>query len=229
MFKKLTGLKKAVTGGFSAVAEHSSQLAEHVVSDPSTSKEHLKDSIKKKVQGGVASVVEAKENVLGHGTLQEAEVAEQGQAHNSKEKAAEAVHNIKHYGAFGEDYLGYNDPTKELRKAVKKKEAEAKKARKAKKKKTGKKSEDLFDPENLARYRAEIEEKRRAAQRVDDQEADHHHLETAPEEKQYHTEEEREQDLESPGSPQKNQTKAEDWELFQVSYYIIFSNKSYAY
>jgi hypothetical protein len=29
------------------------------------------------------------------------------------------VHNIKHYGAFGEDYLGYSDPTKDLRKAVK--------------------------------------------------------------------------------------------------------------
>ena len=172
MFKKLTGLKKAVTGGFSAVAEHSSQLAEQVVSDPSTSKEHLKDSIKKRVQDGVASVVEVKGNVLGHGALAEGEPEEQG-GHNSKEKATEAVHNIKHYGAFGEDYLGYKDPTKELRKAVKKKEAEAKKARKAKKKKTGKKSEDLFDPENLARYRAEIEEKRRAAEKVE-QEADKH-------------------------------------------------------
>lgn len=35
------------------------------------------------------------------------------------DKASEVVHNIKHYGAFGEDYLGYSDPTKDLRKAVK--------------------------------------------------------------------------------------------------------------
>jgi len=33
MFKGLAGLKKVVKGGFSAVAEHSSQLAEQVVSD----------------------------------------------------------------------------------------------------------------------------------------------------------------------------------------------------
>ena len=50
MFKGLAGLKKAVKGGFSAVAEHSSQLAEQVVGDPSTSKDNLKESIKKKVK-----------------------------------------------------------------------------------------------------------------------------------------------------------------------------------
>ena len=49
MFKGLAGLKKAVKGGFSVVAEHSTQLAEQVVGDPSTSKDNLKESIKKKV------------------------------------------------------------------------------------------------------------------------------------------------------------------------------------
>ena len=63
------------------------------------------------------------------------------------------VLQVKHYGAFGEDYLGYSDPTKDLRKAVKQKEKAAKKARKAKKKKTGKKEDDLFDPENLAKFK----------------------------------------------------------------------------
>ena len=75
------------------------------------------------------------------------------------DKAAEVVHKVKHYGAFGEDYLGYSDPTKDLRKAVKKKEKAAKKAKKANKKKTGKK-EDLFDPENLEKYKREIEQRR---------------------------------------------------------------------
>lgn len=64
---------------------------------------------------------------------------------------------VKHYGAFGEDYLGYSDPTKDLRKAVKQKEKAAKKARKAKKKKTGKKEDDLFDPENLAKFKVNTE------------------------------------------------------------------------
>ena len=57
---------------------------------------------------------------------------------------------------------GYSDPGKDLRKAVKAKEKAAKKAKKAKKKK-GLKEEDLFDPKNLAKYKAEIEEKRRLA------------------------------------------------------------------
>ena len=38
----------------------------------------------------------------------------------------DVAHNIKHYGAFGEDVLGYSDPQKELRKAVKAKEKAAK-------------------------------------------------------------------------------------------------------
>ena len=58
--------------------------------------------------------------------------------------------------------LGYSDPGKDLRKAVKAKEKAAKKAKKAKKKK-GEKAEDLFDPENLAKYKKEIEEKRKLA------------------------------------------------------------------
>ena len=149
MFKGLSGLKKVVKGGFSAVAEHSSQLAEQVVSDPSTSKGHIKDTLKEKV----LSVRDSGEGVIN--------ASESGV--QAKEKAQEVVHKVKHYGAFGEDYLGYSDPTKELRKAVKQKEKAAKKARKAKKKKTGKK-EDLFDPENLAKYKAELEEKRRQAE-----------------------------------------------------------------
>lgn len=71
MFKGLTGLKKVVKGGFSVVAEHSTQLAEQVVGDPSTSKEHLKESIKKRVQGGVATVVDAGESVLKSGQLKQ--------------------------------------------------------------------------------------------------------------------------------------------------------------
>ena len=52
-----------------------------------------------------------------------------------------------------------------LPQTVKKKEKEAKKARKAKKKKGGKK-EDLFDPENLAKYKLELEEKRKEREAV---------------------------------------------------------------
>jgi hypothetical protein len=57
---------------------------------------------------------------------------------------------------------GYSDPSKELRKAVKAKEKAAKKAKKEKKKK-GEKAEDLFDPANLAKYKQELEEKRKLA------------------------------------------------------------------
>ena len=148
MFKGLSGLKKAVQGGFSTVAEHSSQFAEQVVGDPTNSKDYLKESIKKKVQGGVATVIGAGETLVD------------SDPNNTKEKVTDSVHKIKHYGALGEDYLGYSDPTKDLRKAVKEREKKAKKARKEKKKKTGKK-EDLFDPENLAKYKKELEEKRK--------------------------------------------------------------------
>ena len=120
--------------------------------DPSISKDELKETLKSRVKGGLASAVDAKDTVLH---------AEHS-AH-SKDKAKEYVHKAKHYGAFAEDYLGFEDPNKELRKAVKAKEKAAKKARKAKKKKTGKKGEDLFDPENLAKYKRELEEKRKAA------------------------------------------------------------------
>ena len=145
MFKGLSGLKNVVKGGFSAVAEQTGQLADKVVSDPSTSQGHLKESLKQKVS-----------NVLDSG---ESAINSNENAGEAKEKAKEVAHKVKHYGAFGEDYLGYSDPTKELRKAVKKKEKEAKKARKAKKKKGGKK-EDLFDPENLAKYKLELDQKR---------------------------------------------------------------------
>ena len=59
--------------------------------------------------------------------------------------------------------LGYSDPSKDLRKAVKAKEKAAKKAKKEKKRK-GEKAEDLFDPANLAKYKKEIEEKRKLAE-----------------------------------------------------------------
>merc|ERR1711894_600160 len=98
----------------------------------------------------VSNVLESGENAINSNE----------NAGEAKEKAKEVAHKVKHYGAFGEDYLGYSDPTKDLRKAVKKKEKEAKKARKAKKKKTGKK-EDLFDPENLEKYRLELEQKKK--------------------------------------------------------------------
>ena len=80
--------------------------------------------------------------------------------------------------------MGYDDPTKDLRKAVKAKEKAAKKARKAKKKKTGKK-EDLFDPENLAKFKAELEERKRreeefAKEKVDQSE-DSEHSQKSPE------------------------------------------------
>lgn len=145
MFKGLAGLKKVVKGGISVVAEHSSDLAEKVISDPSTSQGHLKENLKKKV----SEVVSTGEQLTTDT--------------HAKEKADEVtkvVNKVRHYGALGEDYLGYDDPTKDLRKAVKAKEKAAKKARKAKKKKTGKK-EDLFDPENLAKFKAELEERKR--------------------------------------------------------------------
>ncbi len=157
MFKGLTGLKKAVKGGINVVSEHTSQLAEQVVGDPSTSKSHLREALKQRVHDGVAGVVGAKENVLD-------EAEEHG---ISKEKVGKVAHDIKHYGQFGEEYLGYSDPTKDLRKAVKEREKAAKKARKAKKKKTGKK-EDLFDPENLAKYKKEIEERKRREQEAEE-------------------------------------------------------------
>ncbi len=160
MFK---GLKKVVKGGLNVVSEHTTQLAEQVVGDPNTSKDHIKESLKKRVQGGVATVVDAGENVFNTGASSDAKEA--------KEKVGEVAHNIKHYGAFGEDYLGFSDPAKDLRKTVKQLEKGAKKARKNKKKKTGKK-EDLFDPENLAKYKKELEEKKRRAEEAEAAESD---------------------------------------------------------
>ena len=125
-----------------------------MVSDPATSRTQIKENLKNLAKGGVATVVEH------GGTVLSAE-----QAGHSKDKAKEYAHNVKHYGAFAEDYLGFDDPNKELRKAVKAKEKAAKKARKAKKKAgKGKKGEDLFDPANLAKYKKELEEKRKAAE-----------------------------------------------------------------
>merc|ERR1712228_989728 len=105
----------------------------------------LKENLKKKVQG----VVEGSEHI-----------ASEAHAKEGAAEVAKAFKQVKHYGGFTEDFLGYEDPNKDLRKAVKAKEKAAKKARKAKKKKTGKK-EDLFDPENLAKFKLELEEKRK--------------------------------------------------------------------
>ena len=68
MFKGLSGLKKVVKGGFSAVAETGSQLAEQVVSDPSTSQGHIKETLKAKAAG----VLESGESVINksEGTTQ---------------------------------------------------------------------------------------------------------------------------------------------------------------
>ena len=49
MFKGLSGLKKVVKGGISAVAETSRDLSEKVVSDPTTSQGHLRENLKTKV------------------------------------------------------------------------------------------------------------------------------------------------------------------------------------
>merc|ERR1739844_495781 len=86
--------------------------------------------------------------------------AEESQAKERVDDVTKVVNKVRHYGALGEDFLGYEDPNKDLRKAVKAKEKAAKKARKAKKKKTGKK-EDLFDPENLAKFKLELDERKK--------------------------------------------------------------------
>merc|ERR1712037_604805 len=114
----------------------------------------LKEGSKNIGKGGSQFVSEGTENFN--------ETVGTERVEGSKELAKDVVHNAKHYGAFGENFLGYSDPTKDLRKAVKAKEKAAKKAKKEKKKKGGK-TEDLFDPENLAKYKAELEEKRRIA------------------------------------------------------------------
>ena len=224
MFKGLAGLKKVVKGGISVVAEHSSDLAEKVISDPNTSQGHLKENLKKKVS-----------EVVSSGEQFTAET-------NAKEKADEVtkvVNKVRHYGALGEDYLGYDDPTKDLRKAVKAKEKAAKKARKAKKKKTGKK-EDLFDPENLAKFKAELEErKRREEEFAKDKESEESESQKSPEADKGQTDTDdikftldlENQDptdllknltnsvsatpnLKSPLTPVRN-TDTDDWKLFQ--------------
>ena len=145
-----------VKGGISAVAETSKDLSEKVISDPTTSQGHLKENLKTRV----ADLVTTGQDF-----------AEESHAKDSVEKVEKLASKVKHYGAFGESYLGYEDPNKELRKAVKAKEKAAKKARKEKKKKKGK-TEDLFDPENLAKFKAELEErKKREAEFAATQEA----------------------------------------------------------
>ena len=152
------GLKNAVKGGISTVNEKGSDFAGSVVGDPdlgtSSLKSRLKEGAKNIGKGGSQFVSEGTENFN--------ETVGTERVEGSKELAKDVVHNAKHYGAFGENFLGYSDPTKDLRKAVKAKEKAAKKAKKEKKKKGGK-TEDLFDPENLAKYKAELEEKRRIA------------------------------------------------------------------
>ena len=145
MFKGFKGLQKVVKGGISAVAETSKDLSEKVISDPTTSQGHLKENLKSRVTDLVATGQD---------------FAEESHAKDKVEKVEKLASKVKHYGAFGESYLGYEDPNKDLRKAVKAKEKAAKKARKEKKKKKGK-TEDLFDPENLAKFKAELEERKK--------------------------------------------------------------------
>merc|ERR1712203_316048 len=145
MFKKLKGLQNVVKGGISAVVETSNDLGEKAFNDPTTSTTSIKENIKKKY----ADVVSTGEHI-----------AEQPEAKERVDDVTKVVHKVKHYGGFTEDFLGYEDPNKDLRKAVKAKEKAAKKARKAKKKKTGKK-EDLFDPENLAKFKLELDERKK--------------------------------------------------------------------
>ena len=110
MFK---GIKNALKGGFSPVAEQGSNLASSVSGDPELRASKFKDQFKEKLQGGTALVSEGSEEIQHK--VSDSKVEDAG------EKAKEVAHNIKHYGAFGEDYLGYSDPTKDLRKAVKEK------------------------------------------------------------------------------------------------------------
>ena len=91
MFKGLSGLKNVVKGGFSAVAEQTGQLADKVVSDPSTSQGHLKESLKQKVS-----------NVLDSGES----------AINSNENAGEAKEKAKNKGASQGQGLGCHDTVK---------------------------------------------------------------------------------------------------------------------
>ena len=153
MFK---GLKNAIRGGVGSVAEKTQDIASNVVNDQDFSttaiKDKLKETTKRTYKEGKILYKEGTGEIkdkVGHENVDKV-------ATTSKDVA----HNIKHYGGFGEDFLGYSDPQKELRKAVKAKEKAAKKAKKAKKKK-GEKEEDLFDPENLAKYKKELEEKKR--------------------------------------------------------------------
>ena len=152
MFK---GFKNALRGGIGTVAEKSQDLASNVVNDQDFSTTAIKDKLKETTKRTY------KEGKLiykdGAGEFREKVGSENVDKVQATTK--DVAHNIKHYGAFGEDLLGYSDPQKELRKAVKAKEKAAKKAKKAKKKK-GEKVEDLFDPENLAKYKKEIEEKK---------------------------------------------------------------------
>lgn len=155
MFK---GLKRVVKGGISTVAEKGTDLANNVVDDPDFSTSAIKDKIKVTAK---KTYKEGKLNVRDGTEVFKERVGEKN-VENVTEKTKDVAHDIKHYGAFSENLLGYSDPTKDLRKAVKAKEKAAKKAKKAKKKK-GEKTEDLFDPENLAKYKQEIQEKRRLA------------------------------------------------------------------
>ena len=88
MFKGLSGLKKVVKGGFSAVAETGSQLAEQVVSDPSTSQGHIKETLKAKAAG----VLESGESVINksEGTTQAIDKSVEF-AHKVRQKAYHLV------------------------------------------------------------------------------------------------------------------------------------------
>ena len=157
------GIKKAVQGakqGVLVVADKGSDVVGGFSEDPDFSASGVKSKLKDardQLKGGKQFVSESGDDII--------DKVGEDRIEDTKELAKDVAHNVKHYGAFGENFLGYSDPTKDLRKAVKAKEKAAKKAKKAQKKKGGK-AEDLFDPENLAKYKAELEEKRRLAAEI---------------------------------------------------------------
>lgn len=120
MFKKLKGIQNVVKGGISAVVETSNDLGEKAFNDPTTSTTSIKENLKKKY----ADVVSTGEHF-----------AEQTEAKERVDDVTKGLHKVKHYGGFTEDFLGYEDPNKDLRKAVKAKEKAAKKSAQGQKEK----------------------------------------------------------------------------------------------
>ena len=121
MFNKF---KNTLKGGIGTVAEKGQNIASNVVNDEDFSTTAIKDKLKETTKRTYKeSKMLYKE---GAGDIRD----KLGDENVDKVQATtkDVAHNIKHYGAFGEDLLGYSDPQKELRKAVKAKEKAAKNA-----------------------------------------------------------------------------------------------------